>query len=517
VFAVSVALFAVLVAAQAPQFRGRVDVVRTDVTIIDNRTGKPLAGLTEKDFTVSENGLRQTITSFIAEEGEALGGADATGAASEAEDRPRVSRSFLFVIHPGDTNTSDPMGNLARFMRERLRPTDRAAVMVWNLVTPFTNDFALLSRIAERRRTRPIAVSAVIARRESFAAGSRGEAAVLDWLLAPGEPRDFLRPAAVAALGVPELGVLRRPERLQDALVGNVLLKTATGIELLRHQPGEKRLVVVSTYGISPPFASKFSPTVRSSEEAVALGARAANAGIALELINTLGTERGLALANAIQTMQETASESGGEFASVRTVGQQLARVDEGSRHGYIIGYTPTNTALDLKRRNLKIEVNRKNVTVIYRRAYTAQAELPPVNVRDQVVRARLEEASWSSVDFTDIQLSGTAQFVNRQEAPTVVFEARFDPSRLGWTERDGVREATLDVLALVGDRSRQTIGSHSLRSTVRLDASQWKDALKAGAPFRVTVPIKGRPTHAKILVYSFDDDRLGSLSLTVR
>jgi VWFA-related protein len=511
------AAMAGFVSAQTPQFRGRVDIVRTDVTVIDNRTGKPVTGLTGKDFTVSENGVRQTIASFIAEEGEALGGAQGPGLSSETGGHQRITRSFLFVLGAGQISTSDPLGHLARFLRDQLRPTDRASLMVWNFVTPFTDDFSLLSRIVNRLRTRPMSIAAVFARREAFAPGSPGEAAALDWLLAPDEPRTFLRPAALAALGTPEVGAVRRLDRLHDHLVGNVLLKTAAGIEFLRHQPGEKRLVVISAYGISPPFDIKFYPMVRSNEEAVALGQRAANAGIALELINTIGTERGLAYANAIQTMQATASESGGEFASVRTVGQQLSRIDDGSRHGYIIGYAPTNPSLDSTRRSLKIEVNRKDVTVIYRRAYTAQPELPPLNLQEHVTRVRLEEASWAPIDFTDIQVRGSTRSETGADGPHVRFELRVDPTRITWTERDGVREATLDVLALVGDRRRETIGSLSQRWNVTLTSAQWSDAIKAGIPYAVVVPVKGRPLNAKVLIYSFDTDRIGSLSLTVR
>jgi VWFA-related protein len=48
------------VAAAAPQFRTSVDVVRIEALVVDR--GRPVAGLTAGDFTVTDNGAAQTIT-----------------------------------------------------------------------------------------------------------------------------------------------------------------------------------------------------------------------------------------------------------------------------------------------------------------------------------------------------------------------------------------------------------------------------------------------------------------------
>lgn len=388
------------------------------------------------------------------------------------------------------------------------------------MVTPFTRDFERLARIVERRRDVPVSVTAELARRDTFAPGTRGEAAVLDWLLAGDQARDFLRPILPSAIGTPEVAGMRLSSGLYSALIGSDLLKAAAGIELLRYEPGEKRLILVSLYGISSPWEHnvKGAITVRSAEEAVAFGARAANAGIALELIITIGTERGLAWANAMQTMQSVASESGGEFASVRTVGQQMERIDEASRHGYIIGYAPTNPAFDATRRHLTIDVNRRDVTLIYRRAYTAQRELPPLDLRQHITRVRLEEAALAPIDFSDIQIRASA----RMEAggligPRVRVELTIDPRHLALADTAGVREGTFDLLVLCGDRRGETIGSVAQRMALRLDQATWDTALKSGVLYTVVVPVAGRPMNAKVLIYSFDNDRMGSVSLTIR
>src|ERR1700755_2201477 len=68
----AVYLISLRAAAQAPVFRGAVDLVPVAVTVVD-RKGQPIVGLTADDFEVWEDGRRQTVSYF------------ATGAASGAD------------------------------------------------------------------------------------------------------------------------------------------------------------------------------------------------------------------------------------------------------------------------------------------------------------------------------------------------------------------------------------------------------------------------------------------------
>lgn len=77
---------------------------------------------------------------------------------------------------------------------------------------------------------------------------------------------------------------------------------------------------------------------------------------------------------------QATARESGGLFASVRTAEQQLSRLDAVTRSGYLLGYVPSNPNMDGKYRQIEIKVDRKDVTLVYRRGYTARPDPPPVD-----------------------------------------------------------------------------------------------------------------------------------------
>jgi VWFA-related protein len=504
---------------QSPTFRSRLDAVRTDVTVIDNKTGKPVVGLSQRDFTVTENGTRQVVSTFVAEEGEALGNTSLAAGANA----PGDGRTLLIILGAGTKEgTSDPYGGLARFIRERLRPTDRAAVMVWDRVTPFTADFDALARLTERRKRIPADVIPLMSAdglgRRDISPQTR--AAIDRWLLPPDEAADFLRPVAPLVLGVPELEQDSRIwQRLNLQIVSSDLLKVAGGIELLRHQPGEKRLVLVSLIGLAIPVSIRNHVALRTSDQVHGIARRAADAGVALDLITTYGTPNPPSLdwSLALQAAQQVAAETGGEFTSLRTVEQQLARVDDGSRHGYVIGYVPSNPVEDGERRQISIAVNRKDVTLIYRRGYTARKELPALDARELIARTRLENAAMAPVDFDHIRVGATAaQTTGGSGDRQVRFDLTFGAANLSMPIRDGRRETTLDLMVLCGDQKGDTVGSLTQRVVLSVDEARYQQALKTGLPYSVAVQVKGRPVTAKVIVYSYADDQLGSVSLRI-
>ena len=77
--------------SQTPIFKGRLDLIRADVAVIDNRTGEPIHGLKESDFTVLENGARQRVSSFVV--------LDSAGEGKFSEPSTNDRRRVLRTIH----------------------------------------------------------------------------------------------------------------------------------------------------------------------------------------------------------------------------------------------------------------------------------------------------------------------------------------------------------------------------------------------------------------------------------
>ena len=81
---------------RTPVFKGRLDLVRTEVDVIDNRTGAPVTGLSPKHFSIFENGTRQEIVSFAAPVTADPRAGDGVGATDTSV--PAVDRRVVLLI-----------------------------------------------------------------------------------------------------------------------------------------------------------------------------------------------------------------------------------------------------------------------------------------------------------------------------------------------------------------------------------------------------------------------------------
>jgi len=268
--------------AQTPVFRSRIDIVRTDVVVVDRSTGKALTGLTAGDFTVTENGVRQDISSFLAE----------AGAAEAVAPAPTRRRVFLLVFGWGHLDGPvAPYDGAIRFLRERLRQDDIVAVLAWNRLTSFTADRDPVVQVLERlKRVPPELWSAFLQdlrKRIDLSPDTQG---MIDaWLRPPNAPSDFLRSATALLLGTSEYE--RNDEiwrQWNGKIVSNDVLKVAAGIEYLRRLDGEKHLVLLSRWGLRPPFkllSDGVGWRLDGREDDRRLAARANDAGVALGVL----------------------------------------------------------------------------------------------------------------------------------------------------------------------------------------------------------------------------------------
>jgi VWFA-related protein len=122
-----------------------VRVVNIDVVVTD-RDGKPVTGLTAKDFEILENKRTQAITNFY----EVRDGTAALPAATDAVPAPKPRHFLLFIdnraMHP--VLRKHVSGELRRFIDEQMQPQDQASVLSWDrvldLIAPLTSDKAIL-------------------------------------------------------------------------------------------------------------------------------------------------------------------------------------------------------------------------------------------------------------------------------------------------------------------------------------------------------------------------------------
>jgi VWFA-related protein len=119
-----VVALAVVASGQQPMFRGGVDVVRIDASVMNGLT--PVAGLTREQFILVDNGVPQTVDSAVLE---------------------NVPLSLTLVLDTSESMRGDRIDHLidgAKALIKALHPQDEAALVTFSepvrLAVPMTRD-----------------------------------------------------------------------------------------------------------------------------------------------------------------------------------------------------------------------------------------------------------------------------------------------------------------------------------------------------------------------------------------
>jgi len=531
-----------LVQQQTPIFRSRIDLARLDVTVIDNKTGKPLDDLQATDFKVVEGGVTQAVSIFardvIAAEPAAPSASAAAGPLA-----PRNRRVFLIVLGQGDRGgiargPVKPYDGVREFIRQHLLPQDLVSVMGFNRATEFTADREHLIRVIDRLEASRDAITydmylkRPMTRYAPFRDMAESTQADIDAIFrAPGSSEPAPRSVPALLIGTEEFRLHEaRGERFSrqrpwnNMVVGSDLLKVYAGIEYLRHLDGEKRLVCLTTGMFIPIRIQNMPPGLffSSRDDNARLAARANDARVAIDIIGTAGTlsNDGSAGTSAGEIMSsETASElSGGQYTSVRKAADQFARIDQASRIGYILGYTPTNPALDGKYRKVSVTVNRRDVTVIFRHGYTATDNVAPIDLREVITSERLRDAAATTFESDDIKLDAKAVLVPATgTSGHVQVDLKIDASRLS-LEQVGARwTGVVDLVILCGDEKQNVVCSLKQQMMLDMDEAHYQLATRDRIPYSMRIPLSGRPSIVKVMVYDYSADLLGSRTVRLR
>jgi VWFA-related protein len=524
--------------AQTPQtppvFRGGTTLVPLTVTVLDKK-GQPITDLTQAEFTVLENGVTQELRAFFPQRMTAQQVTDAhapvvRGATSDPL-APATRRTFLLVLGGGRIQVPGKgVDGALKFVRESLLPQDLVAILAFNRASEFTANRAETLAILERYKKEHERIFFEI--REFRIRNPRTD-------LPESFQKDMdavfgglpIRPATDLLLGMDSVKKLnepgwnrqenlsetllrasRVPMKLTEQMIATPRLRVYAGISYLRGVEGQRHLVWIG---------SVFD--AGSVEEDRHMAARANDARIILDIIHTTGvspTGRGGRPSGwswgpaSAENMTEM---TGGYFTGVNYADVALARIDERSRVSYLLGYAPANTTLDGKYREIKVSVNRPDVTVVFQRGYYATGEPSPVDLREMVTDARLAAAGTSDEVGGGIELTANASSVSVFGRTEMRVDLVVDPSRLTFTANEGRRTATLDVQIFCGDPKEKLVGDLKRRLDLTLDDAEYQRVLKDKIPISLRVPVSGPVKYVKVAVYDYGADLLGATFLTLK
>jgi VWFA-related protein len=560
---------------QPPTIRSRTTLVPVDVRVID-RDGKPVTDLKKEDFTVLENGVRQDVRFFdthtLTPEAPRPGPLDLRKVITpdsitpDSPFRAQNQRIFLFVFGRGRLQApAKGIDDTIRFIKDRLLPQDRVAVMAYNRATDFTTDRAAIVATIERFRNAHEKIEAEMKQQFSGLQAVYGgktpypsiqkeiddifhaPGAVNARRLPPGTPTDAgqiaddrrrttddLQRADILALRDPtpwdtmdtlnssftdmSFDEYARASAQTSQDLGNIY----TGINYLKYLEGEKHLVFVTEGGLFlPRLENDYSIAALASDARVVLDTlqtgglitmdpmpRDSRTGIPRVDASRLGRVS-IDQGNAIQTLRTLAAMTGGTASVYAPTDKALARIDLTSRFDYLLGYEPTNNVLDGRFRRITVSVNRKDVRVLYRHGYYARDNTMPLDRRAFLTYNRIVAAANITDPLRDLNVSATAE--HAPGSPDLLVHVTLHDDRIKFEHTDGRHKASLEVAYFAGTAKQAVIGQDWQVVDLDLTDQNYEIFRTRGVSYTQTVPVTGDPVYVKVIAYDYAADALGS------
>jgi hypothetical protein len=337
-------------------------------------------------------------------------------------------------------------------------------------------------------------------------------------LLAGTSQLDVMGAAEAATLGV------SFDEFVDSAVETNQnLANLYTGIEYLRHIAGEKHLIYISEGFL----------TLRRQEDGDSLAAVAADARVTINPIQTgvLGAGSAFRMHQgrllfggggggggfAARDQRAIADLTGGRASAYQWARDAVARIDQSTRFSYVLGYYPANQDWDGALRKIEIRVNRPGATVMYRRSYFANHELPPLDLREFTSYRRVMSAGNYDRDVPDIAIDATANH-DDTDGHDVTVDMTIAADRLTLVEDEvGLRIGHVKIAVFVGDLNENVVGDSWQNMDLKLLPDTYQRFLAEGIPHQVTLTVPRQPSYAKVVVYDYAADLVGSVIVRIQ
>jgi VWFA-related protein len=364
--------------APPPQFRAEIEYVEVDARVLDQQ-GQPIRDLTQKDFAVFEDGVRQTLTNFSVVD---IPVTTATpGTISSAGVTPDVSNNTLagdrrrtYVIVLDDCHISPRWTNDVRtFLRAFIERSIAADDLVGIATTGkdaayenFTNDkrrlIAAVNRMVGQSKGSP-ALSALNDRASRSTPARRPPRRIAD--------ADADDPCPLQIVLMPVIQAMSGAGAGSSASKAIVLVTESIGFDTITDTEG-LRLIG---------DADRLSAQARRSNVPIyPVDPRGLSSGFesAVE-VRGVGVNDDPALAFLVETrrsqdqLRALADDSGGlPIVGVNDIDGGLDRIVAMSSFYYVLGYYSTNGRRDGKYRKINVTVGRPGARVLNRRGYTA-------------------------------------------------------------------------------------------------------------------------------------------------
>jgi VWFA-related protein len=523
VLMVLVAVPVARVMPQAPATAPALDLVPVNVYVLD-KAGKPVTDLKQSDFVVAEDGLPQTIRSFTAQSLAADASAPAAPLAVRKGLRLTPQRGRVFAIMLGLGRLEGPSAHvtaLIDFVKNHLLPQDQVAIFAYDRAMAFTSDHQAAAAALERFKKSHEDVDFSLGQQMGDTGmaplyGKRVLPAKLqtkidELLLGPGA-----KPATTIATEVIDTSEFAKwslddfmtscATTLQDQ--GNLMAL----VEYLRRFEGEKHVIFVTEKGFPGP----------SDENDRAMAAVANDARVSIHTFQAGGVLAAEAnkemnatvqQARALRSLRTIAELTGGVSVAAEKGQSAVDRLDDVTRHGYVIGYQAMNSSWDSRYRTIAVRVNRPDVTVLYRHGYNRDAEIGGFSRRAFIAADRISQAGNFRRSVSDIKIKATG---SQGDGESIIVKGQINLAKVTLATVNGSREGVLDVAVFGFDRGNNPMGALVQQLDVKMSEADYARYQKDGYPFTIQFAAIRGTQNVRFIVYDFGSDMIGRADLTL-
>jgi VWFA-related protein len=515
---------------QQPQYRMHVtsELVLVNVVARDKH-GNLIRDLKREDFTLTEDGKREDISTFDFENVDALataGGAEATvtGAAGSAPNAGLLQSSNPIQIDARDRRLillffdfsgMDPeqidrgVDSAKKFIQDKMLPADMIA-----LVSLSTNMRVDLDFTDDKKKVLSSLSAYSSSQGQGYDAGAEGSSegqAETGGSFTPDDTdyNTFTADRKLLALQsiMQSLGKISQKKSIiyfsngitQSGVDNQSALRAATAAAVKAN---------VSIYPLDVRGLQAFPPGGEAQN--ASLHGQSAYNGNAI--FNDLNGN-----ANSQETLSTLADDTGGKaFFDSNDFSGVFAQVQKDTSAYYVLGFTSTNPAKDGRFRHLKVTLNRSDVKEMkleYRSGYYAGRDFQHLNRTDR--EQQLEDELDAQLSQTDVAVYAGAHYFRQDDSHYYLGVSLVIPgSQIPFTQAKDKDNATIDIIGEVLANGKLPVGHQ--RDTVKLALDSTQQVRHKNVQYNTGFVLAPGEYHMKFIVRENQTGRMGSFETDV-
>jgi VWFA-related protein len=510
--------------AKPPQYRVRVtsELVLVNVVVRDKK-GNLVRGLKKEDFTVTEDGKRQEISSFDFENVDELataGPAEATitGAAStngllHSSNAQLDARDRRLILLFFDFSGMDPeqiergVDSAKKFVSEKMMPADLIA-----LVSLSTNMRVDLDFTADKSKVLSILSAYTSTQGQGFDAGAEGSAEGAPETGGSFTPDDtdyntFTADRKLLALQAIMQALGKINQKKSIIYFSNGI--TQSGVDnqsALRATTASAVKANVSIYPLDVRGLQAFPPG-GEAQNASLHGQSAYNGNAVFNDLNGNAASQ--------ETLSTLADDTGGKaFFDSNDFSGVFSQVQKDTSAYYVLGFTSSNPLKDGHFRHLKVQLNRQDVKLEYRSGYYAGRDFQHLNNTDR--EQQLTDELEAPLSQTDVAVYAGAHYFRQDDSHYYLDVSLVIPgSQIPFVQAKDKDSATIDIIGQVLANGKLPVGHQ--RDTVKLAVDSAQQVRRKNVQYNTGFLLAPGSYHLKFVVRENRTGRMGSFETDVQ